>query len=57
MRTVLLDIGPMAHLGGKGPLSGLSATDYDLLTYAAGKGIVVTGDVNRENRGIIRTAL
>ena len=45
MRTVLLDIGPMAHLGGKGPLAGPSAADYDLLTYPAGKGIVVNGDL------------
>ena len=45
MRTVLLDIGPMAHLGGKGPLSGSLATDYDLLTYPAGRGIVVNDGV------------
>ena len=45
MRTVLLDIGPMAHLGGKGSLSGPSATDYDSLTYPAGKGIVVNDGI------------
>ena len=45
MRTVLLDIGPMAHLGGKGSLSGTSATDYELLTSPAGKGIVVNDGV------------
>ena len=48
MRTVLLDIGPMAHLGGKGSLSGTSATDYELLTSPAGKGIVVNDGVIEE---------
>ncbi|MEJ6563684.1 MAG: hypothetical protein QNL85_08295 [Euryarchaeota archaeon] len=41
MRTVLLDLGPLAHLGGQGSLSGASMSDYDLLTSPAGKGIVV----------------
>ena len=41
MRTVLLDLGPLAHLSGDGPLIGADMSDYDLLTSPAGKGIVV----------------
>ena len=45
MRTILLDIGPLAHLSGKGHLSGIDMCDYDLLTSPAGKGIVVINGV------------
>ena len=45
MRTVLLDLGPLAHLGGQGALSGKSMSNYDLLTSPAGKGIVVQAGV------------
>lgn len=45
MRTVLLDLGPLAHLGGEGSLSGASMSEYELLTSPAGKGIVVESGV------------
>ena len=45
MRTVLLDIGPLAHLSGKGALSGTDLLNYELLTSPAGKGIVVNNGV------------
>ena len=45
MRTVLLDLGQLAHLGGQGALSGKSMSNYDLLTSPAGKGIVVQAGV------------
>ena len=41
MRTVLLDLGPLAHLSGDGPLIGADMSNYELLTSPAGKGIVV----------------
>ena len=44
MRTVFLDVGPMAHLSGKGPLQGHSLFDSDGLIDAPGLGIVVLGD-------------
>ena len=44
MRTVFLDVGPMAHLSGKGPLQGHSLFDSDGLIDAPGMGIVVLGD-------------
>ena len=45
MRTILLDVGPLAHLSGKGPLSGAMMSDYDLLTNPAGNGIVIKNGV------------
>ena len=36
MRTVLLDIGPLAHLSGKGALTGTDLLNYELLTSPAG---------------------
>ena len=45
MRTILLDVGPLAHLSGEGPLSGAMMSDYDLLTNPAGKGIVIKNGV------------
>ena len=45
MRTVLLDLGPMAHLGGKGALAGMDLLNYEQLTSPAGKGIVVNNGV------------
>jgi imidazolonepropionase len=45
MRTVLLDLGPLAHLSGDGPLCGSDMTNYELLTMPAGKGIVVIDGV------------
>ena len=45
MRTVLLDVGPMAHLSGKGSLLGLEMCNYDVLTSAAGKGIVINDNI------------
>ena len=45
MRTVLLDVGPMAHLSGKGSLLGLEMRNYDALVSAAGKGIVINGNI------------
>ena len=41
MRTVFLDIGPLAHLSGKGSLKGYSLLDSDTLVSAPGRGIVV----------------
>ena len=41
MRTVLLDLGPLAHLGGKGALAGTDLLDYEQLTSPAGMAIVV----------------
>ena len=41
MRTVFLDIGPLAHLSGKGSLKGYSLLDSDELVSAPGRGIVV----------------
>ena len=45
MRTVLLDLGPLAHLGGVGALVGTSMSDSDSLVSSAGKGIVVVNGV------------
>ena len=44
MRTVFLDVGPMAHLSGEGPLQGHSLFDSDGLIDEPGMGIVVLGD-------------
>jgi len=44
MRTVYLDVGPMAHLAGKGSLNGHSLLDVESLVSAPGKGIVVVGN-------------
>ena len=41
MRTILLDLGPMAHLSGNGSLKGADISDSELLTSPAGKGIVI----------------
>jgi len=41
MRTILLDLGPMAHLSGNGPLKGAELSDIDSLISPAGNGIVV----------------
>ena len=41
MRTVLLDLGPLAHLAGVGALVGSSMSCSDSLVSSAGKGIVV----------------
>ena len=45
MRTVLLDLGPLAHLAGVGALVGTSMSDFDTLVSSAGKGIVVVNGV------------
>ena len=45
MRTVLLDLGPLAHLAGVGALVGTSMSDSDSLVTSAGKGIVVVNGV------------
>ena len=45
MRTVLLDLGPLAHLAGEGALVGTSMSDSDSLVSSAGKGIVVVNGV------------
>ncbi|MDG1557981.1 MAG: hypothetical protein P8R03_00525 [Candidatus Poseidoniaceae archaeon] len=45
MRTVLLDLGPLAHLAGEGALIGTRMSDNESLTSAAGKGIVVINGV------------
>ena len=45
MRTVLLDLGPLAHLAGVGALVGTSMSDSDSLVSSAGKGIVVVDGV------------
>ena len=45
MRTVLLDLGPLAHLAGVGALVGTSMSDSDSLVSSAGKGIVVVNGV------------
>ena len=45
MRTVLLDLGPLAHLAGVGALVGTSMSDSDSLVSTAGKGIVVVNGV------------
>ena len=45
MRTVLLDLGPLAHLSGVGALVGTSMSDSDSLVSSAGKGIVVVNGV------------
>ena len=45
MRTVLLDLGPLAHLAGEGALTGADMSDYESLTSPAGKGIVVIDGV------------
>ena len=43
MRTVLLDIGPLVHLSGNGPLTGLAMKDEkSLISYE--KGIVIEND-------------
>ena len=43
MRTVLVDIGPLAHLSGNGPLTGLAMKDEkSLISYE--KGIVIEND-------------
>jgi|ETNmetMinimDraft_4_1059912.scaffolds.fasta_scaffold15363_2 imidazolonepropionase len=44
MRTILVDIGPLAHLSGDGPLSGLALTDEESL-ISHGKGIVIERNV------------
>ena len=44
MRSVFLDVGPLAHLSGEGPLRGHSLFDSDGLIDAPGMGIVVLGD-------------
>ena len=44
MRTVYLDVGPLAHLTGDGPLKGHSLFDSETLIEAPGMGIVVLGD-------------
>ena len=45
MRTILLDLGPMAHLSGKGSLKGSDISDIDLLTRSAGTGIIVENGI------------
>ena len=45
MRTVLLDLGPLAHLAGEGALIGADMSDGESLTSPAGKGIVVIDGV------------
>ncbi|MDG1546183.1 MAG: imidazolonepropionase [Candidatus Poseidoniaceae archaeon] len=45
MRTILLDLGPMAHLSGKGSLKGRGISDIDALTSPAGNGIVVENGI------------
>ena len=44
MRTVFLDVGPLAHLAGNGSLQGHSLLDSEKLIDAPGMGIVVVGD-------------
>jgi len=44
MRTVFLDVGPLAHLAGNGSLQGHSLLDSESLIAASGMGIVVMGD-------------
>ena len=43
MRTILLDVGPLAHLSGDGAISGESLTNEETL-IAHEKGIVVEGN-------------
>lgn len=45
MRTVLLNLGPLAHLAGDGALVGASMSDCDSLVSPAGKGIVINAGV------------
>jgi imidazolonepropionase len=45
MRTVLLDLGPLAHLAGEGALVGPSMSDAESLVSSAGTGIVVVDGV------------
>ena len=44
MRTVFLDVGPLAHLAGNGSLQGHSILDSNELIAAPGMGIVVMND-------------
>ncbi|MDE0869515.1 MAG: hypothetical protein OSA21_04310 [Candidatus Poseidoniaceae archaeon] len=44
MRTVYLDVGPMAHLAGNGTLKGHSLSNPDELIYGPGMGIIVLDD-------------
>jgi|GEM_PF-3977885 len=44
MRTVFLDVGPLAHLAGNGSLQGHSLLDSEGLVDEPGMGIVVLGD-------------
>jgi len=44
MRTVFLDVGPLAHLSGSGPLKGHSLSQSEALIAESGMGIVVLGD-------------
>ena len=44
MRTVFLDVGPLAHLAGNGSLQGHFLLDSETLIDAPGMGIVVVGD-------------
>lgn len=41
MRTILLDLGPLAHLEGEGSLKGIEINEHELLTSPAGNGIVI----------------
>jgi imidazolonepropionase len=45
MRTVLLDLGPLAHLAGEGALVGPSMSDAESLVSSAGTGIVVVDGI------------
>lgn len=45
MRTVLLDLGPLAHLAGEGALVGPSMSDAESLVSSAGTGVVVVDGV------------
>jgi imidazolonepropionase len=45
MRTVLLDLGPLAHLAGEGALVGPSMSDTESLVSSAGTGIVVVDGI------------
>ncbi len=45
MRTVLLDLGPLAHLAGEGALVGPSMSDAKSLVSSAGTGIVVVDGI------------
>jgi len=44
MRTVFLDVGPLAHLAGSGPVKGHTLFDVESFIDAPGGGIVVVGD-------------